>query len=99
MTDAEFWGCLAEMIEGAGCLPDYQPYWAADFCPGLCDSITSACWIDLIGYEQSERLMLQLRRKYGAGRSDYEFYWPQDKIRPRIAACRALMRECLEMGL
>ena len=103
MTDAEFWGVLGEMIEGAGCLPEliYMDGRASDYCcTGLCDCVHSAEHSGLIRRAQSIRLIRQLKTKFAPpGSSDYSFYWSPGEIRPRIAACRALMRECLEMGL
>ena len=96
MTDAEFWGVLAEMIEGAGCLPEFDN---KSDCFGLCDCLEIALWHQLIDWTQCKRLDRQLEDTYFLGdraHYSYNYYWPGGAIAPRIRACRRLMRDCLK---
>ena len=96
MTDAEFWGVLAEMIDGAGCLPDFDH---TTGCSGLCECLETALWYQLIDRPQYERLDRQLDDTYFRGyraHYSYNYYWPDGAIAPRIRACRRLMRDCLK---
>lgn len=94
MTDAEFWGMLAEMIEGAGCLPGECACGCGAPPNGLCMVLMSAHKTGLIDSAQRSMLAHQLQASYG--HLGFSFYWPIGEIRPRIAACRVLMREALE---
>ena len=97
MTDAEFWGVLAEMIEGAGCLPEFD---RDNGCHGLCACLLAAHRKRLVDYSQYVRLKDQLLTVAPPmANLHWQHWWPQDSLKPRIAACRALMRACLEREL
>jgi hypothetical protein len=91
MTDAEFWGVMAEMIEGAGCLPDYVCLFNPRgwVCNGLCEVLTSACSLGLITWWQKCCLSEQLIAEYGR-RSATGYWWKKGEVEPRVAACRRL---------
>lgn len=102
MSDAEFWGVLAETINGAGCLPDYAwTYVSCEGrsivirceCLGLCETIDYALRRRIIDLPQLVRLERQLRTKYSKRRSAY--FWKPGAIAPRVRACRELMNDCL----
>ena len=93
MTDAELWGEFAEMLEGAGVMPER--------CSGLCDMLYMAFLVHIIYLAQMERMIEKLYAAKKAGGHAFRncgevYFWPSGKVKPRIAACRQLMREALE---
>ena len=93
MTDAEVWGEFAEMLAGAGVMPSG--------CCGLCDMLNEACVSQIISQKQWSRMRHQLWEAKQVGEGAFEncrlgYFWPPGKVKPRIAACRQLMREALE---
>ncbi len=85
MTNAEFWGTMAETLKGYGVMP-YD-------CPGLCAVLYLARVNGLIGWAQYANLRRQLARTYGKLKytGHGAFYWRPNS--PRIKACRVLMQE------
>jgi len=90
MTDAEFWGDLAEMLEGAETLGG---------CWGLCAAIAAARYKRTVSAAQARRLYKQLNTlDTQPERTSAHYFWPPCVLKPRITACRLLSCRALKRG-